>query len=364
MSWMLEDFEDLDNPVTFSIDPSGVYDWIENGYSKLDEAIGDLWGKVDIRLNPEVTIREVLVCGMGGSGIAGDIAGSVVYRDLPVPYRVIKGYRLPKSTGENSLVLILSYSGNTEEIVWCYTQAHNHGAQCVAISKGGAIRDMAEKFGCPHISLPDYYPAPRLALGHLLTAVLSCLNEAFHGLGYLEDSLRESVTILKQGLNKYSKDLEFEKNFAKKLAFDIHNAWPVIIGTELTWPVATRFQAQLNENSKWPAHAAKLPEMNHNEIVAYSQPGPATKKTGVLMLRDKDDHARIQQRQDFTIDLIQKHVAWVHQLKGEGRTQLGRIMSLLQTADYTSYYLACARSLDPAGIRSIETLKERLGKLK
>lgn len=363
MNWIREDFEDLDNPTTYSYDPSGIYGWIDKSSQNFEDAVNNYWGKVDIRPHPEKTIREILVCGMGGSGIAGDLAYSVISRDIPAPFRVVKGYQLPKSVGEGSLVLILSYSGNTEEVVWCYTQAHNHGAQCVAISKGGAIRDMAEKFGCPHILLPDFYPAPRLALYHLLTVVLAVINEVFPELGFIENDLRESVITLKRGSNRFSKELPFEKNFAKKLAFDIHAAWPVIIGSELTWPVAKRFQAQLNENAKWPAHASRIPEMNHNEIVAYSQPGPAVSRTGILMLRDKEDHVRIQHRQDFTIDLIQKHVAWVHQLKGEGKSLLSRIIGLNQAADYTSYYLACARGLDPAGIRSIDTLKERLGKL-
>ncbi|MCX6645712.1 MAG: bifunctional phosphoglucose/phosphomannose isomerase [bacterium] len=363
MNWIKEDFGDLDNPTTYSHDPSGIYSWIENSSKKLDEAINQFWGKVDIRNQLGEEFHEVLVCGMGGSGIAGDLAYSIISRDIPVPFRVVKGYELPKSVGVGSLVLILSYSGNTEEVVWCYTKAHNRGAHCVAISVGGAIKDMAEKFGCPHIPLPDYYPAPRLALWHLLTAVLACLNEAFPQLGFVEEALRDSVPTLKRGTNRYSKELELQKNFAKKLAFDIHQAWPVIIGSELTWPVAKRFQAQLNENSKWPATASYIPEMNHNEIVAYSQPGPATSSTGIIMLRDKEDHSRIQHRQDFTIELVQKHVAWVHQFKGEGKSFLSRIASLIQTADYASYYLACARGIDPAGIKSIDILKERLGKL-
>ena len=363
MAWIREDFEDLDNPTTYSYDPSGVYGWIDNASRLLDNAIKENWGKVDIGDTVGKEFREVLVCGMGGSGIAGDLAYSIVARDIPLPFRVIKGYELPNSVDKSSLVLILSYSGNTEEVVWCYTQAHNREAHCVAISKGGAIGEMAQKFGCPQIPLPTDYPAPRLALWHLLIVVLSCLYKAFPYLGSIEDALHDSVQTLKRGANKYSKELEFGKNFAKKLAWDIHQVWPVIIGSELTWPVAKRFQAQLNENAKWPAAASCLPEMNHNEIVAFSQPGPATSATGIIMLRDKDDHARVHHRQDFTIDLVQKHVAWVHQLKGEGKTHMSRIVSLLQTIDYTSYYLACGRGLDPAAIRSIDILKERLGKL-
>ncbi len=363
MNWMLENFEDLDSPSTYAVDPSGVYDWLERMDSLLEDGRKQFFERDRPVINTGSEIREVIIAGMGGSAISGDMAYAVVAWSLPVPLRVIRGYLLPASIGPNTLLIVVSYSGNTEEAVWAFTQGHNRGAKIVAISTGGALEDLSNRYSIPIVKMNCNYPAPRLALGHLLPAVLAVLDSVFDGLEFVNDAISDASQALKRGLNRYSRDLPFDKNFAKKLAYDMHNAWPVIVASEITRPVAMRFAAQLNENSKWPAHASILPEMNHNEIVAYAQEGPATKKTGVLFLKDKDDHPRVQFRQDFTADMVEKNVAWVHTLKGEGKNLLSRLMSMLQTADFTSYYLAVARGLDPLTIHAIDTLKERLGKL-
>ncbi len=363
MIWAHEDFEDLDGPATYAADPSGVYGWIETSDQRLSDAKSLYLGASRPPIERRDDIREVLICGMGGSAISGDIAYSVTSQSLPVPCRVVRGYTLPVSLGPGTLLIVVSYSGNTEESVWAYTQGHNRMANVVAIATGGALGDLADRHGTPLVKLPTDYPAPRLALPHLLCAVLSVLSAAFEGMEFIHESVEDAIVSLKRGANRYSRDLQYDKNFAKRLAYDIHGSFPVIAAAELTWPAALRFQAQINENSKWPCHACMIPEMNHNEVVAYAQAGPATGRTGILFLRDKDDHPRVKFRQDFTSDLVRKHVAWVHELKGEGKTLLGRLMSMMQTADYTSYYLACARGLDPLTIRAIDTLKERLGKI-
>jgi glucose/mannose-6-phosphate isomerase len=189
------------------------------------------------------------------------------------------------------------------------------------------------------------------------------LADCVPGLDYLDSALAEASTALKRGMKRYARELPFDKNFAKRLAYDIQGVWPVIIGSEATFPIAVRFAAQLNENANWPAHASAIPEMNHNEIVAYTQDGPASNRTGIIFLRDKDDHPRVQFRQEFTADIVEKNVAWIHVVKGEGKGFLSRMLTMLQTADYASYYLAVARGLDPLSIHAIDMLKERLGKI-
>jgi len=364
MNVMNEEFFDLDDPTTYAYDPGGVYGWLEKTDRSLEIARKYFFENSPLDLQPKNEITNVVICGMGGSAVSGDLAWSVVANHLMVPCRIVKGYMLPAGTGPGTLLIVVSYSGNTEEAIWCYTQGYNRKADVVTISTGGALADMAARHGVPHLKLECDYPAPRLALTHLLPAVLYVFHKCFGGFDFLNEALQDSVQALKRGLHRYSRDLPFDKNFAKHLAFDIHNAFPVIVSGEQTMPVAMRFAAQLNENGKWPAHVSVIPEMNHNEVVAYGQPGPATGMSGILFLRDKDDHPRVVFRQDFTKDLVEQHVAWVHMVKGEGKTFLGRIFSMLQTADFTSYYLAVARGLDPLSIRAIDTLKERLGKLK
>ena len=364
MNWMREEFFDLDDPTTYSYDPSGVYGWLEKSDQNLDIARKYFFENQPLEITSSREITNVVICGMGGSAIAGDLAWSVAARDLKVPCSIVRGYMLPAWVGQGTLLIVVSYSGNTEEAVWCYSQGFNRKADVVAISTGGALADMANRHGVPHLKLDCDYPAPRLALTHLLPAVLYVLSQCFEGFEFFNDALRDAVQSVKRGLNRYTRDLPFDKNFAKRLAYDIHGTFPVIAASEQTMPAAMRFAAQLNENGKWPAHVSVIPEMNHNEVVAYGQPGPATKRTGMIFIRDKDDHPRVQFRQDFTIDLVEKNVAWVHQIKGEGKTFLARLFSILQTADFASYYLAIGRGIDPMNIRAIDMLKERLGKLK
>jgi len=363
MNWIDEEFEDLDDPISYAVDPSGVYDWIEKAGDKLEDGTKKYIGRVDVGAYQGVEIREVLISGMGGSAIAGDLAYSVVMHRLPVPCRVVRGYIQPGSLGKGTLHIVVSYSGNTEEAVWAYTQGHNRGAAVLAVCSGGALRDLAERHERLCVGLPDDYPAPRLALGHLLPAVLGVLVAFFPELGFVGESLEDAVTYLRRGAKRYARDLPYDKNAAKQLAYEIHGVFPVIVGSSLTWPAALRFQTQLNENAKWPAFATTIPEMNHNEIVAYTQPGPATGRIGLIVLADKEDHPRVQFRQDFTLDMVEKRVKWTTQLRGEGKTHLGRAMSLMQTADFVSYFLACARGLNPLTIDAIGTLKERMGKL-
>jgi glucose/mannose-6-phosphate isomerase len=362
MDWISEEFDDLDDLTTYAVDPAGVYGWIERTGSLLEDGVRNFMGKLDLA-GFGSQFREVLICGMGGSAISGDIAKAVVFRELPVPISVVRGYTQPGGLGKGVLQIVVSYSGNTEESIWAYTQGHNRGAHLVVITSGGALKELAERNGHPLIVLPDDYPAPRLAIGHLLAAVLSVFDAAFDGMDFISESLADAVISLNRGVRRYQRDLPFDRNVAKKLAHDLHEAIPVVVGSALTWPVALRFRAQLNENAKWPCFVSMIPEMNHNEIVAYTWPGPVSGKIGLVMLVDKDDHPRVQFRQEFASDMVEDRISWVNHVKGEGKTLLGRLMSMIQTADFSSYYLACARGIDPLKIEAIDTLKERLGKL-
>jgi glucose/mannose-6-phosphate isomerase len=364
MKELREMFDDLDRPETYAVDPSGVYDWIVGLSRQLAQAAEMYVGKVDQVPGGAEPIRQVVVCGMGGSAIAGDVAYAAVRDVLPVPFQVMRGYIPPASLGEDTLQIVVSYSGDTEEAIWAYTHGHNRGARVVAVCSGGGLADLANRHGRLLVALPGDCLAPRLALGYMLGAVLAVLERSFREVEGVWEWVKEGTTTLRRGVKKYERELPYEKNLAKRLAYEMHGVFPVVVASELTWPAALRFQTQLNENAKWPCHATQLPEMNHNEIVAYFQPGPITSEVGIIMLRDKDDHPRVQYRQDFTADMLEHRVAWIRQLRAEGKGLLARVLGLIQAADFASYYLACGRGLDPADIRAIGSLKERLGKVR
>ena len=157
---------------------------------------------------------------------------------------------------------------------------------------------------------------------------------------------------LSEGAEMAAREIEFDRNQAKKLARDIHSCFPVIIGDETTYPAAFRFMTQLNENAKWPCHATSLPEMSHNEIVAYSNANPITNKLGIIFLRGSENK-RIKIRQDEMIRMFDKKAAFVREFHTG-------VMHLILFADFVSYYLACARGLDPSDICPITELKEKL----
>jgi glucose/mannose-6-phosphate isomerase len=359
-----EHFADLDSAETYKADIHGMYDWIRHSDRPFAEGMSKFKNAIKGQIKNIKDIREILICGMGGSAICGDVANVAFGHNLQIPYRVIRGYSLPSSLGPNTLQIVVSYSGGTEESIWAYTQGHNRSAKIIVLCSGGILKELADRHKHPVITLSTGYPAPRLALSHMSTAIISIISELFGEPEGLEDKLKDTAQVLRRASKKFDKELPIEKNFAKRIAKDLHGVSPVIIGSELTWPAALRFQSQLNENSKWPAHACMIPEMNHNEIVAYTRDGIATFHTGVILLKDKDDHPRVRLRQDFTAGMIEETVSWVSEMKGEGKSPFARVMSLILAADYTSYYFACGRGIDPLEINAISNLKDRLGKMK
>lgn len=356
-------FGNLDNPETFRIDRSDMYSWIEKWEKILKKGIKESFENPELKRINRREYREIIVCGMGGSAIAGDVAFAAVADKIRIPYRIVRGYFSPASMGNETLLIILSYSGSTEEAIWSYAQGHNKGAEVVAISSGGALRDLANRNGRVFVGIPSDAPAPRLALGYLFPAVLAVIERTNPEIDNLEDVLNDSIKTLSAGKKRFERNLPEAKNLAKQIARQMSYVFPVIAGSEYTWPSALRFQTQLNENAKWPSHASQIPELNHNEIVAYSQAGALTSKIGLLLLVDKEDHPRVRIRQDFTSHLVEDSIEWVRSIKGEGKTRLARIINLIQLADYVSYYLACGRGVDPMDITAISSLKQFMGEI-
>ncbi|MFH1677162.1 MAG: bifunctional phosphoglucose/phosphomannose isomerase [bacterium] len=346
------EFEDLDNPQTYAVDPKGFYKWIFESGKQLEEAVEKHFAEIAEKSSEGIT--HVTVCGMGGSAIAGDVLYGYIREQLPVPYNVIRGYEAPSGLGPGTLLIAISYSGNTEETISLFEEGIKRGAKIAVICSGGKLEELAKKHDCRLIKVRDDIPAPRLALPTLLAALASVLNENFTETIGIKRELDNSVKELNQNAEEVAREIEFDRNPAKKLARDIHSCFPILIGTEITYPAAFRFMTQLNENAKWPCHATSLPEMSHNEIVAYSQANWITKKLGIIFLRHTSDNERIKIRQDEMIRMFDKKAAFVREF------MTGSVMSSILFADFVSYYLACAQGLDPSDISPITDLKEKL----
>lgn len=286
-------------------------------------------------------INNIVVCGMGGSAIGGDILKAYLSKTMPVI--VNKNYELPKFVDEYSLVFLISYSGNTEETLSCYKEAAKRGCKVIALSSNGLLAEKCKKT----IKLPSGLQ-PRASLGYLFFPMIGLL----HNSGIIEvknEEMNEMLDILK--------DINYYKEAGEALAKKIKNKTPVIYSSELLEPVAYRFKTQINENSKQAAFHHVFPEMNHNELVGYKNMD--RKDFIVIMIKDKEDHPRIRKRMEICKDIFEKRVD-VEEIETKGKYLLSRIFSAIYLGDFTSYYLALSNREDPAPVDIIEYLKKKL----
>ena len=307
---------------------------------------------------PADAVRDVAVCGMGGSAIAGDLIQSIYSVRLRRPMATLRDYYLPSWVGENTLVILVSYSGNTEETLTAAMQATERGCLIVAITSGGKLDSFYGEQGVPIVPVPPGLQ-PRAALFRLLTPMLVVLSR----LGVIppvEAELDDARAVLAAGVAAYGPSVPQDANPAKQIASLLSGTVPLVYGAETTAAVARRWKCQLNENAKTPAFWAEIPELDHNEIVGYESPGAFADAAYVIMLREEHHHRQVARRFDFTKELIEPKTRGVTSITAEGETALGRALDLVLLGDYVSAYLGCLRGIDPGPVEIIETLKERL----
>ncbi len=304
-------------------------------------------------------IRNVLVAGVGGSAIGGDLLRNYLVDVVDVPILVNREYELPAFVGPDTVVLACSYSGNTEETLAAYREALRRKAQIVIIASGGQLARLAAQEAVPLILIPSGFP-PRAALGYSFTALLMSL----YRLGVIENQekqLREAQNVLFRSIEEYGLAVPLDHNRAKQVALKIHRKLPIIYawGHRLE-VVALRWRAQLAENSKQLSSHHLFPEMNHNEIVGWGGLGEFRGKLVVLLLRDGGEPGAIQKRMEITKELIAPFAAEIVEIEAGGKTRLARLFFLICLGDYVSFYLAMLNGVDPTPVERIEELKTRL----
>jgi len=296
--------------------------------------------------------KGVVVAGMGGSAIAGDLLRD--WLDPPFPLEVCRDYHLPRWVGKGSLVLAVSYSGNTEETLSCLSEALGRGAEVVGISSGGRLEEGCLEEGIPHVRVPGGM-APRVALPFLFFSSLNVLRgkgAVRVGRGELEEAL-DRLRGLRKRISPGA-----ENNPAEEAAKRLKGTLPFIYAPRGLAGAALRLKTQLNENSKVPAKVELFPELCHNEIVALrSLPSPIS----FIFLRVGEEERRMGVRREFTAELLRGRR--VVELEGEGRGRLARLLTLVYLGDFLSFYLAVERGVDPTPVPEIEELKRRLSQL-
>ncbi|MFH1502893.1 MAG: bifunctional phosphoglucose/phosphomannose isomerase [Candidatus Eisenbacteria bacterium] len=341
-------------------DPGGMSRHLESFPAHLRDA-QDIGRRAEISVSAE-GVSAVVVLGMGGSAIGGDLASGLLAGELRVPLAVNRGYDVPAYVGPDTLVFVSSYSGNTEETLSAYEAARARRARIVCATTGGEVARLAAELGHDRVTIPGGLP-PRAALAYGLVPTLVVLARL--GLtGGVDERLDDAVSVAEDNVRLMGLDVPLERNPAKQLAAWFRTGIPVIYGTvPLTGVVATRWAGQISENSKTVAHVNVLPEMNHNEIVGWSGPRALAGEGRVVFLRDEGDHARVAHRIAFTRDEIARTGAQVREVESRGATGLGRMISLVGTGDFASLYLATLNGVDPTPVEPIDRLKRTLAEL-
>ena len=297
--------------------------------------------------------RGVVVCGMGGSAIGGDLAAAAIGLRASAPLTVMRGYDLPAWVGPETLVLCASYSGNTEETLHCFEQATAAGARRVAVTTGGRLAELARAAGdVPVIGVPSGMQ-PRAAVVYMTVATL----EVAHAAGAapsLRSEIEETAALMRELVDEWGPDKDSE---AKAVATRIVGRIPVVYGGRTTLAAARRWRGQMNENAKLPAFFGDLPEAHHNEVVGWHHSEDAL--IGVV-LETPEEHERMSRRFDVTSEVMSAAGLEALRVEGRGRCALAQVMSLVLLGDLVSVYLAVLRGKDPTPVEEIEGLKKRL----
>jgi glucose/mannose-6-phosphate isomerase len=280
---------------------------------------------------------------------------------LRVPFFVNRHYVLPAFVDRNTLVIVSSYSGNTEETVAAHRDAIKRGARILCLTSGGATETVARKHKHQMLRIPSGFQ-PRAALGYLFFPLLVVLAR----LGFVKSRVadaRETVQLLKSKARVYG-DPEAPDNLPLRLARQLQGKFPIVYSaTEYFEAMSMRWRGQICENAKMLASSHVLPEMNHNELVGWKIGAELMRQMEVIYLRDTKTHKRIALRENITKDIIAQYASHVSEVWSEGRTVLARMFSLLYFGDWVSFYLAILNKEDPTPVKVIQQLKGELAKL-
>ncbi len=339
-------------------DPAGMLGHIKD----LPAQVRRAWEQVAaFQLPPDYAkIDKIIIIGMGGSAIGGDLLQDLVQAEIKVPIIVHRDYGLPAFVDKNTLVIASSYSGNTEETLSAFTLALKSGAKKLVVTTGGTLGELAAKNSIPVFKI-DYASQPRAALGFSLIPMLGILAK----LGLIKDKSKdvaETAALLEKMVTELDEKSSLKSNPAKRLARKLHGRLTVVYGAGIAAGAAHRWKTQLNENAKAWAFDEVFPELNHNAITGYTFPPEVARQITVVMLRPGPLRGHIGRRYTATAELLAKAGAACEYVDSRGESDLARLMSLVMVGDFTSYYLAILNGIDPTPIPAVDYLKERLAK--
>jgi glucose/mannose-6-phosphate isomerase len=343
-------------------DSLGFLDAVGGLPEQLDDAHRRARAALESAALPSVDeIDHIVVLGMGGSGIAGDVVAAAANAALSIPVVVLKQIRVPRFVGPRTLAFAVSYSGDTDETLQMAVGALDAGARVVAVSRGGALADLARERGAVHVPCPDGY-LPRAAVGALLAPLFVALER----IGLLPEArewLEQAQSQLAARREKCRPSVAAPNNPAREIARRIGTTIPIFYGGGALGAVAAqRWKCDVNENAKAPSFWNAYPEIDHNEICGWGQHGDVTRQVFTLVeLRHGFEHEQLDKRFALTRALIEETLAQVLEVRADGDGRLAQLLDLMYVGDWASCYLALDHDVDPGPIDTIFQLKDALG---
>ncbi|MCX6665874.1 MAG: bifunctional phosphoglucose/phosphomannose isomerase [Euryarchaeota archaeon] len=310
-----------------------------------------------------IKINNVVISGMGASGISGDIVESLFRDKIDVPIVVNKEYELPRWANKHTLAIVLSYSGNTEETLSSFKSATQKKCKIIGVSSGGKLKEYCEARGITFITIPSSFQ-PRAATAFLLFPLLYILKRNKLIPDSIDEDIQETLAVTEEFRTRNNVSVPESENQAKQLAQKLFNTIPQIYGWGVYTPIAKRWRHQFNENSKLIARDDIVSECNHNDLVGWSANPEISKQFSCIIFRDKtEESVYISARLDFMKTLFEGVAKQVIEVSPKGKSRLAKQMYMMCLGDITSCYLAILRNIDPSPVEVIAALKNRLAEI-
>lgn len=325
---------------------------LQNTYKQIEYAVSNTYTEFGFG---KQTINKIIISGLGGSAISGDLLKNFLKDELSVPVQINRNYFLPSFADENTLLIASSYSGNTEETISSFNDGMKRKCKIICLSTGGKLEKLAADNSIPFIRLQKGFQ-PRYALGLSFFSLLKVF-EKLQFIPSQEEIINKIIFLWKEKAAEYST----EDNTALTIAQQLIGFVPIIYSaSDYTNAVGYRFKSQLNENSKLHAFHHEFPEMNHNEIIGWESHQQKQLHTKVIYLLDETYHSQIKKRFQIVSEFIKKSDVEIISLESKENDFKVRIMDLIFLVDWISFYLGVMRRFDPSEIEYINLLKDRL----
>lgn len=305
---------------------------------------------------PKSSVKNIVAVGMGGSSLPSDMLKAWLLENTGSCMDVWRDYGFPFIGGRDTLVIAVSYSGNTEETIDAMQSAAAKGCAIIGISSGGKLEEICRNSGYCHLKIPTGLP-PRAASGYLFSLQSLVLEKL--GLCSISEELRETADLLDGMLPNLNQSRPLSDNIAKKIAVSLVNRTPVIYGSGILAPVARCWQAYFNENSKVLAWSGIIPEMNHNEIVGWVECGCAENYLPIILNSDNEP-ASVKKKKSVLRELIFARMEKIIDVDSKGASGSARLLSTSWTGEFASVYLAILRGIDPTPVNAIESFKKKI----